>query len=398
MELLPVSIGEALDKLTILEIKLGNIKDERRKDVEYEYNLLKEKLDKYLTKNSLFHYNILKEINNNIWDMQDTFRESNNDEEKTSLCKKIIEENDRRFMVKKKINTLFTSSIQEQKGYTKKTAFVCGHVGLGDLINCIGVFRYLSTIYDNVIVVAKESNYMSFKKFIEDDKNIQFFIIKEFREFGPNYHPMAAEAFYKIIQNPNFYFGVNELDVYLAGEHNESPNVDKVPFCFYYGFGLPFHYFWTYFHVNQNKDSEELYKNINHTYVLIHSFTSEGRAFSPELVEKTLNISRNDILFIDINNNVYEPGHKWYELAEIFVNRPIADYKDLIENAPYLFLSDSSLFCFAIQLNLNKAIKCYYCPRYYKADYSYFFTDELIDNMNSYKKFNWKVFEKVINN
>ena len=44
---LPVSLGEALDKLSILDIKLDKIKDERKKDVEKEYNILYENLKIY---------------------------------------------------------------------------------------------------------------------------------------------------------------------------------------------------------------------------------------------------------------------------------------------------------------------------------------------------------------
>ena len=44
---LPVSLGEAMDKLTILDIKLDQIKDNRRIDVEKEYDLLYEKLNHF---------------------------------------------------------------------------------------------------------------------------------------------------------------------------------------------------------------------------------------------------------------------------------------------------------------------------------------------------------------
>jgi hypothetical protein len=45
MELsLPVSLGEAIDKLTILDIKCNKIQDNRKKNVENEYNILYEKL------------------------------------------------------------------------------------------------------------------------------------------------------------------------------------------------------------------------------------------------------------------------------------------------------------------------------------------------------------------
>ena len=42
---LPISLGEAIDKLTILDIKLDKIKDSRVIDVKKEYDLLHEKLD-----------------------------------------------------------------------------------------------------------------------------------------------------------------------------------------------------------------------------------------------------------------------------------------------------------------------------------------------------------------
>ena len=46
--ILPVSIGEALDKLSILDIKLEMIKDSRRENVKIEYYLLYNKLEKYI--------------------------------------------------------------------------------------------------------------------------------------------------------------------------------------------------------------------------------------------------------------------------------------------------------------------------------------------------------------
>ena len=96
---LPVSMGEALDKLTILEIKMKKITDARRADVEKEFNLLSSKLEKY-KEEYIFYYNILLLINEGIWEMQDDFRYNNSD--KNKLCLKIIDENDRRFRIKKK--------------------------------------------------------------------------------------------------------------------------------------------------------------------------------------------------------------------------------------------------------------------------------------------------------
>ena len=98
---LPVSLGEAIDKLTILDIKLEKIKDNRRLDVQKEYDLLYEKLKEYFNE----FYISLKKINLIIWDQMDILRDGNlNDNDYFKLCKECIECNDIRFRIKNKIN------------------------------------------------------------------------------------------------------------------------------------------------------------------------------------------------------------------------------------------------------------------------------------------------------
>jgi hypothetical protein len=414
---LPVSIGEALDKLSILEIKLHYIKDERRNDVEKEYTLLKQELENYFTDDSVFHYRVLKEINQDIWTMQDKFRESENDEEKTSLCTKIIEENDRRFQVKKKLNTLFTSSIQEQKAYAKRSAFFYGHIGLGDLIGCIGIYRYLSTIYDKVTVVVPERYSVVFSTMLSDDKSIHFLSID-------NDYALTD----KFITKEKFSEIVGDADVYLAGDKtgNKDVIVTHLPYSFFYDCCIPFHYFWSYFHIKTFNESKELASMVINTeqgfqnqsarsadisentgmmntvensiteYIVIHNTSSTGKVFTTEFVEKTLNINREDVLFININENTYPEGHKWYSLAQIFVNKPLVLYKDTLENASYVCVTDSSLFCLAIHMNLKNAKDCCYIPRSKYSDYDYYFDDSVLDDNKKYKPFQEKVFRKVL--
>ena len=116
---LPVSMGEALDKLTILDIKMKKITDSRRNDVVKEFNVLSKTLNKY-NEEYIFYYNILLSINESIWDMQDKFRDSNDPQEQNKLCIKIIRENDNRFRVKKKINNIGNSILKEQKRLSTK--------------------------------------------------------------------------------------------------------------------------------------------------------------------------------------------------------------------------------------------------------------------------------------
>ena len=59
--ILPVSIGEALDKLTILDIKMCKIKDNRKHDVKKEYDILLNTLNFFINKYD-FYYKILKNV------------------------------------------------------------------------------------------------------------------------------------------------------------------------------------------------------------------------------------------------------------------------------------------------------------------------------------------------
>ena len=124
MILIPISNGELLDKLTILEIKKEQIFDKiKLEKVHNEYNLLKKiyfekSLDKY---NNL--YNELKKVNKILWKIEDDIREKEYkkefDEEFIKLARSVYIENDNRFQLKDKINKLSKSSIHEVKSYNR---------------------------------------------------------------------------------------------------------------------------------------------------------------------------------------------------------------------------------------------------------------------------------------
>ena len=91
-------------------------------------------------------------------------------------------------------------------------------------------------------------------------------------------------------------------------------------------------------------------------YAFICNETSGGELFGIDNVLNQLKINKHETLIICSNKNVYDKNHKFYQIAENFVyktnNINILDYKLIIENAEYNILSDSSLFCFAVQLNI----------------------------------------------
>jgi len=342
---LPVSLGEALDKLTILDIKLVKIKDNSKKeDVKKEYDVLFKKLEVYI-ENYKYYYNILKKVNLNIWEMQDDFR-NNNNYNKVNLCLKIIEDNDCRFRIKKKINNICNSLLKEQKGYNVKKAFVLTHLGLGDNITSIGMVRYLSTIYDEVLVVCKKINKKNVESFYNDDLSIKIMEIDNDDKISPNFG-FSKEKFKNITEN---------YDKYMCGLHNlENKDFDsnKIPYSFYKQINIPFNIFWDYFHIPDNTFSIELFNNLNNTnYVFIHNQSSNGQIFSIDTIEKTLNINKNNILFLNPNINCYDKNDAFYKVAEKYIGHDLIDYTNLIKNANYNILSDSSFFCMAINLEI----------------------------------------------
>jgi len=123
--LVEVSMGELLDKISILEIKKEKIKDpEKLKFINNEYNILNEQLKNNVKSedklNNLFKS--LKEINNKLWVIEDEKRlcEKNSDfgEKFIKLSRNVHFLNDNRAKIKLEINKHTKSKIKEIKEYT----------------------------------------------------------------------------------------------------------------------------------------------------------------------------------------------------------------------------------------------------------------------------------------
>ena len=124
--LVEVSVGELLDKISILEIKSEKIKDpEKLNFIIDEYNILKDQLNTNIKNYSEIEslYNSLKEINSKLWVIEDDKRlcEKNSDfgEKFIKLSRDVHFLNDERAKLKLKINNKTGSKIKEIKEYTK---------------------------------------------------------------------------------------------------------------------------------------------------------------------------------------------------------------------------------------------------------------------------------------
>ena len=124
--LVEVSVGELLDKISILEIKKEKIKDsEKLKFINDEYKVLKDQLDKNVKSDEKIDklFQSLKEINAKLWIIEDDKRlcEKNSDfsEKFIKLSRDIHFLNDDRAKIKLEINSHTGSKIREIKNYTK---------------------------------------------------------------------------------------------------------------------------------------------------------------------------------------------------------------------------------------------------------------------------------------
>ena len=123
--LVEVSIGELLDKLSILEIKKVKIKDKKNlKFIIEEYAILKEQFKNNIKIDDkiIEMFNSLKDINSKLWDIENEKRlcEKNSDfgESFIKTSRDIHFLNDKRGIIKLEINNYTGSKIKEVKEYT----------------------------------------------------------------------------------------------------------------------------------------------------------------------------------------------------------------------------------------------------------------------------------------
>ena len=117
-----ISVGELVDKITILEIKLDKIKNtDKLENIKTELNILQKYFDEIQNNDLIGLKSNLKDTNLKLWQIEDDIRvcEKNNkfDEDFIQLARSVYITNDKRFEIKNSINQLFSSEIKEVKSY-----------------------------------------------------------------------------------------------------------------------------------------------------------------------------------------------------------------------------------------------------------------------------------------
>ena len=121
-----ISIGELVDKLTILSIKLQKISNEEKlANIRKEYDILRSSMESAGVTIESNEFNGLQAVNLILWDIEDRIRlkEAQNefDDEFIQLARSVYIQNDRRYELKRKINLSHDSELIEEKEYVDYT-------------------------------------------------------------------------------------------------------------------------------------------------------------------------------------------------------------------------------------------------------------------------------------
>lgn len=122
MVTIPVSVGELIDKYTILQIKRSKVNPEKLSKVQHEIEVLTPEVGSFISIDSIGSlYEDLLGVNMQLWDVEDEIRRLEKDglfgEKFIELARAVYHLNDKRFEIKNRINTLTNSDIQEVKQY-----------------------------------------------------------------------------------------------------------------------------------------------------------------------------------------------------------------------------------------------------------------------------------------
>ena len=119
----PISIGELVDKITILEIKKNKLQNSKLENVLKELSFLRKLMAKHQIEITENLFTQLKEINLKLWNIEDQIRIKEKNKEFDNifieLARSVYFTNDKRSEIKKRINRLSNSEITEEKSYAE---------------------------------------------------------------------------------------------------------------------------------------------------------------------------------------------------------------------------------------------------------------------------------------
>ena len=121
--LAPISLGELIDKITILQIKINHLKGPALENTQAELNALDQTFNNLQINIDTSLIQRLKDVNQKLWSIEDEIRDQERQnsfgEIFINLARSVYIQNDQRAAIKKEINTLYGSKLVEEKSYQK---------------------------------------------------------------------------------------------------------------------------------------------------------------------------------------------------------------------------------------------------------------------------------------
>jgi hypothetical protein len=260
--------------------------------------------------------------------------------------------------------------LQQHQQTTTNDCIVVPHNGLGDHINTISMCNYLSTIYDNVYHMCNPKLHQNVKLFYNNPKVTVYNLVMDYND---NF--FADEIFVKI---QNIYIlGFHQTNPFIQNLTNKNiyglankfdPNT--IPHSFYRQVDIDVNVFYNFMFLSDIEESTQLFdmiKDMNYCFVSCN--TSHGDTFTINDIVSRQTINIDDTLVINPVKNVYNENHKFYDLANHFVMKPIAFYTKTIKNASTITVSNSCFMCLLLNLKVNTS-HVYYISIH---DYGYLF-------------------------
>jgi len=141
-----VSIGEAIDKLSILDLKLKKMDENKKREIQKEIDCLQE-CSSYINQYNYF-YKLLMFVNEKIWDLTDIIK--TNPPNYAEISKDIFNYNQKRFRIKNWFNLLTNSNIKEQKSYALTNCYI--EVDENISLKKLSQISYLALEYDTITI------------------------------------------------------------------------------------------------------------------------------------------------------------------------------------------------------------------------------------------------------
>lgn len=228
-------------------------------------------------------------------------------------------------------------------------AFFLCNMGIGDMIVTAGIIEYLTTKYNSVTVVCRPEHERFLSCFHEGNNKIKPFPYKE--EFKSSCGWTFPRELTDIFNT--------SMDIYAIGHYSQSGKIDIFPTSYYDDIKLPIKYihnihFTTPNYIMNYYDELKSYGE----YIVVHQI---GSTCKLDLIDK-YNINIEKTLTIDVNKNLYKIGHRFYNIANKFINlyNPLW-YITLLENASELYLVDSCIHALAAYLSDTSKAKRKVC-------------------------------------